>query len=113
MTDQTSTAIVAGIGPGLGDALCRRLADAGYRVVGLARGLAQSLARELGPKGIHVGHLIIDGAMWGERARDELNISKAQCLDPQAVAGSCLHLLTQEHSAWTHELDIRPDVESF
>ena len=236
MTDETHTAVVAGIGPGLGDALCRRLADAGYRVAGLARstsrgaalleslgperflalrcdvtdaaqldaaisqvearfgpataylhnaaqlhmqpfvqtdpkefeslwrtlclgavhgaqrvlpamleakhgallfigatasvkaganfaafgaakfalrGLAQSLARELGPQGIHVAHLIIDGVMWSERARDAFNMTEAQCLDPRAVARSCLHLLQQHRSAWTHELDIRPDVESF
>ncbi len=236
MTDQTPTAIVAGIGTGLGDALSRRLAEAGYRVAGLARGvnpgktlleslgpgrflplrcdvtnaaqvdaavtavearfgpasvyvhnaarlhmqpfaetdpgefqslwrtvclgavhgaqrvlpamleakhgvllfigatasvkaganfaafgaakfalrgLAQSLARELGPQGIHAAHLIIDGVMWGDRARDEFNMTEAQCLNPQAVALSCLHLLQQERSAWTHELDIRPDVESF
>jgi hypothetical protein len=38
---------------------------------------------------------------------------EAQCLDPQAVANTCLHLLRQDRSAWTHELDIRPDVERF
>ena len=236
MTDNTQTAVVAGIGRGLGEALCRQLADAGYRVAGLARtatrgealretlgsdrflplrcdvtdaaqvdaamsqvetrfgpatvyvhnaaqfhmqpfvqtdpkefeslwrtlclgavhgaqrvlpamleakhgsllfigatasvkagasfsafgaakfalrGLAQSLAREFGPQGIHVAHLVIDGVMWGERARDEFNMAEAQCLDPQAVAHTCLHLLQQDRSAWTHELDIRPDVERF
>jgi len=236
MTDQTKTAVVAGLGAGLGSALCRRLAAAGYRVAGLARsdtvgaalleelgeerflplscdltdaaqvdaavgevearfgpvdayihnvarlhrqafvetapgefesmwrsiclsavlgtqrvlpamlergrgslllmgatasvkagadfsafaagkfalrGLAQSLARELGPRGIHVAHLIIDGVMWSERARDSFGMTEAQCLDPDAVAGTCLHLLEQQRSAWTHELDIRPDVETF
>ena len=77
------------------------------------RGLAQSLARELGPRGIHVAHLIIDGVMWSERARDRFGMTEAQCLDPDAVAGTCLHLLEQDRSAWTHELDIRPDVETF
>jgi len=77
------------------------------------RGLAQSLARELGPRGIHVAHLVIDGVMWSERARDSFGMTEAQCLDPDAVAGTCLHLLEQQRSAWTHELDIRPDVETF
>jgi NAD(P)-dependent dehydrogenase (short-subunit alcohol dehydrogenase family) len=77
------------------------------------RGLAQSLARELGPRGIHVAHLVIDGVIWSQRARDELRMSEAQCLDPRAVARTCVYLLQQERSAWTHELDIRPDVETF
>ncbi len=77
------------------------------------RGLAQSLARELGPQGIHVAHLVIDGVIWSERARDQFRMNRDQCLAPQAVAASCLHLLQQERSAWTHELDIRPDREGF
>ncbi|MEA3278102.1 MAG: SDR family NAD(P)-dependent oxidoreductase [Pseudomonadota bacterium] len=77
------------------------------------RGLAQSLARELGPQGIHVAHLIIDGVMWGDRARDSFKMSKDRCLAPEAVARTCMHLLEQDRSAWTHELDIRPDVENF
>ncbi len=77
------------------------------------RGLAQSLARELGPRGIHVAHLIIDGVIWSDRARDRFKMSEGQCLDPVAVARTCRHLLEQERSAWTHELDIRPDLESF
>ena len=77
------------------------------------RGLAQSLARELGPKGIHVAHLVIDGVLWGERARDSFNMTQEQCLDPQAVAGTCLCLIEQDRSAWTQELDLRPDVENF
>ncbi len=236
MTDPTRTAIVAGIGPGLGGALCRELTGAGYRVVGLARsagpgeallkalgperflplacdladaaqvdaaisqaedrfgppgvyvhnaarlhmqpfletdpgdfetlwrttclgavhgaqrvlpamlaagegallfigatasvkagarfaafasakfalrGLAQSLARELGPQGIHAAHLVIDGVIWSDRARDQFQMTREECLDPGAVAASCLHLLQQQRSAWTHELDIRPDREGF
>jgi NAD(P)-dependent dehydrogenase (short-subunit alcohol dehydrogenase family) len=77
------------------------------------RGLAQSLARELGPEGIHVAHLLIDGVIWSERARDQFQMTREQCLDPEAVAASCLHLLQQQPSAWTHELDIRPDREGF
>jgi NAD(P)-dependent dehydrogenase (short-subunit alcohol dehydrogenase family) len=77
------------------------------------RGLAQSLARELGPQGIHVAHLVIDGVIWSERARDQFKMTQDRCLNPQAVAATCLHLLQQEPSAWTHELDIRPDRETF
>jgi NADP-dependent 3-hydroxy acid dehydrogenase YdfG len=77
------------------------------------RGLAQSLARELGPKGIHVAHLVIDGVIWGERARDGFGMKQGQCLDPDALARTCVHLIGQDRSAWTQELDIRPDVESF
>ena len=77
------------------------------------RGLAQSLARELGPRGIHVAHLVIDGVMWCERADERFQIQREQCLDSESVARTCLHLLEQQRSAWTHELDIRPDVETF
>lgn len=77
------------------------------------RGLAQSLARELGPKGIHAVHLVIDGVIWGERAREGFSMMQEQCLDPEAVARTCVHLIEQDRSAWTQELDIRPDMESF
>lgn len=77
------------------------------------RGLAQSLARELGPQGIHVGHIIIDGIIWSERIAEKYGLHQRQCLDPDAVAASCLHLLQQPRSAWSHELDLRPDVEPF
>jgi len=77
------------------------------------RGLAQSLARELGPEGIHVAHLVIDGVIWSERARTAFGMKPEQCLDPAALARTCLHLIEQDRSAWTLELDIRPHVESF
>jgi len=77
------------------------------------RGLSQSLSRELGPQGIHIAHLIIDGVMWGERAQDDFKLHRERCLEPESVARTCLHLIDQERSAWTHELDIRPDVEIF
>ncbi len=77
------------------------------------RGLAQSLAREYGPQGIHVAHLVIDGVMWSERARDSFGMKEAQCLAPEAVAETCLHIIQQHRSAWTHELDLRPNGETF
>lgn len=77
------------------------------------RGLAQSMARELGPKGIHVIHPVIDGVMWGDRARDSFKMTEDQCIRPESVARTCLQLIDQEPSGWTHEIDIRPYVESF
>lgn len=77
------------------------------------RGLTQSLAREFGPQGVHVGHLLVDGVLWGERARDTFKMTEAQCIKPQALAETCMHLIQQDRSAWTHELDLRPDVENF
>jgi NAD(P)-dependent dehydrogenase (short-subunit alcohol dehydrogenase family) len=77
------------------------------------RGLAQSMARELGPQGIHVAHVVIDGIIWTPRSRDMHAASEKQCLQPDAIAATYLHLIGQHRSAWTQELDIRPDVESF
>ena len=77
------------------------------------RGLAQSLARELGPRGIHVAHVIIDGIIWTLRTRDWPGVEQDRCLSPDAVADTYLHLIRQDRSAWTFELDLRPDVETF
>ncbi len=76
------------------------------------RGLAQSLAREFGPKGIHVAHIIIDGVIWGQQAKN-FGLSEHQCLQAQAIANTYLHLIQQQRSAWTQELDLRPDIETF
>ncbi len=77
------------------------------------RGLAQSLARAHGPQGVHVAHLIIDGVIWSERAANRSGIAEEDCLNPEAIAETCFHIITQDRSAWTHELDIRPDTEAF
>ncbi len=77
------------------------------------RGLAQSMARELGPLGVHVAHVIIDGIIWTPRTRETYGLDEAQCLKPEAIADTYLHLIRQDRAAWTQELDIRPDVESF
>ena len=69
------------------------------------RALAQSMARELGPRGIHVAHVIVDGGI-GENAEESR-------LSPDAIAGSYWHLHSQPKSAWTLELDLRPWVEKF
>jgi len=78
------------------------------------RGLAQSMARELAPKGIHVAHFVIDGGISrgagdpraGERGADGM-------LHPDEIAKNYLHLYRQHRSAWTWEIELRPWVEKF
>ena len=76
------------------------------------RGLAQSLSRELQPRGIHVAHVIVDGAIRSA-ARPDPEDRPDATLDPQAVAGTYLALLRQDRSAWSDEVAVRPWVESF
>ena len=76
------------------------------------RGLAQSLARELHPKGIHVGHFVIDGGI-GSQERTPAADRPDSMLDPDAIAESYLHLLRQDRSAWTWEMELRPWLERF
>jgi NAD(P)-dependent dehydrogenase (short-subunit alcohol dehydrogenase family) len=76
------------------------------------RGLAQSMARELSPQGIHVAHFVIDGGIRGAR-RAEPPDQPDSLLDPEAIATSYLQVLAQPRSAWTHELELRPWVEKF
>lgn len=76
------------------------------------RGLTQSLARELGPKGIHVAHVVVDGVIWSERARG-WGMSEEQCMAPDAIAVEYVHLLEQDRSTWSHEIDLRPFGEKF
>ncbi len=76
------------------------------------RGLAQSMARELSPQGIHVAHFVIDGGIRSAR-RVEPPASPDSLLDPDAIAQSYLHVLQQPRSAWTHEVELRPWVEKF
>jgi NAD(P)-dependent dehydrogenase (short-subunit alcohol dehydrogenase family) len=76
------------------------------------RGLAQSMARELAPQGIHVGHFVIDGAIRNP-GRVEPPDRPDSMLDPDAIAGSYLAVLRQPRSAWTWEVELRPWVERF
>jgi NAD(P)-dependent dehydrogenase (short-subunit alcohol dehydrogenase family) len=76
------------------------------------RGLAQSMARELSPQGIHVAHVVIDGGIKSAR-RAEPPDAPASLLDPDAIAATYLHLMHQPHSAWTWEIEVRPWVEKF
>ena len=73
------------------------------------RGLAQSLARELGPKGLHVAHVVIDGAI----RRGAPTIGDDRLIDPLAIAATYLHIHAQPKSAWAHEVDLRPAEERF
>jgi NAD(P)-dependent dehydrogenase (short-subunit alcohol dehydrogenase family) len=76
------------------------------------RGLAQSAARELGPKGIHVAHFIIDGAVRAAHRPDHAD-KPDSTLDPDAIAQSYVDVLRQPRSAWSHEVELRPWVERF
>jgi NAD(P)-dependent dehydrogenase (short-subunit alcohol dehydrogenase family) len=76
------------------------------------RGLAQSLARELSPKGIHVAHFVIDGAIRNP-GRGEPADAPDSMLDPDAIARAYLDILRQDRSAWTWEVELRPWVERF
>lgn len=75
------------------------------------RGLAQSMARELHPQNIHVGHIVIDGGIRSVRRVDEPGADKL--LDPDAIAQSYLHLIKQPRSSWSWEIEVRPWVENF
>ena len=76
------------------------------------RGLAQSLAREFSPQGIHVAHFVIDGGVRSA-VRKEPDDKPDSFLDPDAIAANYWNVLCQTRSAWTWELELRPWVEKF
>jgi NAD(P)-dependent dehydrogenase (short-subunit alcohol dehydrogenase family) len=76
------------------------------------RGLAQSMARELAPLGIHVGHVVVDGGIRSAHRPDPPDRPDS-LLDPEAIAASYLQLIRQPRSAWTWEIEVRPWVEKF
>ena len=76
------------------------------------RGLAQSMARELHPQNIHVGHVVIDGAIRNP-GRSEPADKPDSMLDPDAIAETYLALIDQPRSAWSWEIELRPFVERF
>lgn len=76
------------------------------------RGLAQSMARELSPKGVHVAHFVIDGGIRAA-TRPEPNDNPDSLLDPNAIAETYWQIATQPRSAWTWEVELRPWVERF
>jgi NAD(P)-dependent dehydrogenase (short-subunit alcohol dehydrogenase family) len=76
------------------------------------RGLAQSMARELSPQGIHVAHVVVDGGIRSA-SRAEPPDRPDSMLDPDAIAQTYLDLLRQHRSAWAWEIELRPWVERF
>ncbi len=76
------------------------------------RGLAQSMARELSPQGIHVGHVVIDGGIRSQ-TRPVPSDKPDSLLDPDAIAQTYIDLLRQPRSAWAWEIELRPWVERF
>lgn len=82
------------------------------------RSVAQSFAREFGPRGVHVAHIVIDGGINGERLRQNAPQRVAAAgpdglLDPEAIAEAYWQVHAQHRSAWSHELDLRPFKEPF
>lgn len=82
------------------------------------RAVAQSMAREFGPQGLHVAHIVIDGGINGERLRTRRPERVKQAGDDgllglDAIADAYMHILAQQKTAWTHELDLRPFKEPF
>ncbi|MGQ0699092.1 MAG: SDR family NAD(P)-dependent oxidoreductase [Panacagrimonas sp.] len=87
-------------------------AKAGLRMI------SQSMARDYGPKGIHVAHVLIDGGIDGDRLRSAIpamveRLGAEGLLDVDAIAENYWHLHGQPRSAWTQELDLRPFKENF
>jgi len=77
------------------------------------RGLAQSLAREYGPKGVHVAHVVLDGLIEEPQTDRRFGSSSSGRMDPRSVAQAYLDLSAQPPSTWTHEMDLRPFSERF
>ena len=77
------------------------------------RGLAQSLARELHPKNIHIGHFVIDGGIQSKNNITNQFLEKDNMLDPDVIAKSYLEFHRQDRSAWAWEIELRPWVEKF
>jgi NAD(P)-dependent dehydrogenase (short-subunit alcohol dehydrogenase family) len=78
------------------------------------RALGQSLAREFGPQGVHVAHVVIDGVIDNPRSRARLPVQpEASFLQPAHIAETVWHLVHQPRSAWSHEVDLRPFAEKW
>ena len=75
------------------------------------RGLAQSMARELHPQGVHIAHVVIDGGIRSARRPDPGG--KDATLDPDSIAETYLHLIRQKRDSWSWEIEVRPWVETF
>jgi NAD(P)-dependent dehydrogenase (short-subunit alcohol dehydrogenase family) len=104
------TIILTGASAGLrGNAKFAAFASAKFAL----RGLAQSLAREYGPAGIHVAHVVLDGLVEEPQTEQRFGPAQSMRMAPDSVAGTYLSLVEQQASSWTHELDLRPYAERF
>lgn len=82
------------------------------------RNLAQALAKDYGPKGVHIGHVVVDGAINGERIRERFasyldHLGDDGSLDPDAIAEAYWFMYSQPKSVWTFEVDVRPYKETW
>jgi short-subunit dehydrogenase len=79
------------------------------------RGLAQSMARELHPQGVHIGHFVIDGGILNTNRPERVDTidNPDSMLDPDAIADSYMHFIDQPRSSWAWEIELRPWVEKF
>lgn len=77
------------------------------------RALAQSMARDYGPKGIHIAHFVIDGGILGPHHAPDPGLPEDHLLVPDSIAETYLHVHRQHRSAWALEVDLRPWTESF
>ena len=82
------------------------------------RNLAQALAKDYGPKGVHVGHVVVDGGINGERLRSRFSefldaLGEDGTLEPDAIADAYLFMHTQPRNCWTFEVDVRPFKENW
>jgi NADP-dependent 3-hydroxy acid dehydrogenase YdfG len=82
------------------------------------RNMAQALAKDYGPKGIHVGHVVVDGVINGERVRQRFGeyldaMGEDGSLEPDDIAEAFWFMHSQPRNAWTFEVDVRPFKESW
>jgi NAD(P)-dependent dehydrogenase (short-subunit alcohol dehydrogenase family) len=77
------------------------------------RGFAQALARELGPRGVHIAHVILDGLIDGPQTTARFGPGSKPRMHPDSIAAAYLGLARQHWSAWSHEIDLRPFTETF
>jgi short-subunit dehydrogenase len=77
------------------------------------RGFTQSLAREFAPQGIHVCHVLVDGVIWGKRAKDTFKMDENSCISAYDLADIYLNILTHKKRAWSNEVDVRSYMEKF
>ncbi len=115
VTRESGTIIFTGATAGMrGSAYFAAFAGAKFAL----RALAQSMARELGPKNIHVAHVVVDGAIDTDFIRESFPEryalkSEDGILNPDHIAENYWHLHSQKRDAWTHELDLRPWIEKW